>query len=60
MSKDKKHKNTENIKDTAGAAFHTVHRALETTEDLAMSALDATANAIDNVTDRDDKKDNQK
>lgn len=41
----------EGVKNTAGAAFHAVHRGLEVTEDAAMSAVDATANAVDNLTD---------
>jgi hypothetical protein len=43
------------IKETAGAAFHTIHSALETTENAAMSAVDATAKAIDNLTDNNNK-----
>jgi hypothetical protein len=39
------------IKDTAGAAFHGIHNALEKTENAAMNAVDATANAIDNAID---------
>lgn len=31
----------EGIKETAGAAFHTLHSALETTENVAMNAVDA-------------------
>lgn len=44
---------SENIKDTAGAAFHSIHRGLEVTENAAMNAVDATAKAINNVTDND-------
>jgi hypothetical protein len=40
----------EGIKETAGAAFHTIHSALETTEDIAMNAVDATKNVVNNVT----------
>lgn len=39
------------IKDTAGSAFHAIHNALETTENAAMSAVDATSNAINNLTE---------
>jgi hypothetical protein len=42
---------SENIKDTAGAAFHSVHRGLEATENAAMNAVDATTNAVKNLTD---------
>ncbi|MEH6907670.1 hypothetical protein [Neobacillus drentensis] len=41
---------SEGIKETAGAAFHVVHSALETTENVAMSAVDATSNAVSNLT----------
>lgn len=34
------------IKETAGAAFHVAHSALETTENVAMSAVDATNKAV--------------
>jgi hypothetical protein len=40
----------EGIKETAGAAFHALHSALETTENVAMNAVDATKNATDNLT----------
>ncbi|MDL4839799.1 hypothetical protein [Aquibacillus rhizosphaerae] len=53
---NKNNKTAENIKDTAGAAFHTVHSALETTEDAAMSAVDATAEAIENAGQDTNKK----
>jgi len=43
---------TEGIKETAGAAFHTLHSALETTENAAMSAVDATTEALKNITGR--------
>lgn len=42
---------SEGIKDTAGAAFHSVHKALEVTENAAMNAVDATANAVNDLTD---------
>jgi hypothetical protein len=42
----------ENIKNTAGAAFNAVHSGLEATEDVAMNAVDATANAVNNVTNK--------
>lgn len=38
------------IKETAGAAFHALHSALETTENVAMNAVDAAKNATDNLT----------
>ena len=44
---------SQGIKNTAGAAFHTIHSALETTENAAMSAVDATTNAINNLTDEE-------
>jgi hypothetical protein len=44
------------IKETAGAAFHAVHSALETTENVAMSTVDATANAVNNLTGKSAKK----
>ncbi|MFJ5760662.1 hypothetical protein ACIQAA_16355 [Neobacillus sp. NPDC093182] len=40
----------EGIKETAGAAFHALHSALETTENVAMNAVDAAKNATDNLT----------
>jgi hypothetical protein len=40
----------EGIKETAGAAFHTVHSALETTENVAMNTVDATKNVVNNLT----------
>jgi hypothetical protein len=40
----------EGIKETAGAAFHTLHSALETTENVAMNAVDAAKNATNNLT----------
>lgn len=50
---------TEGIKETAGAAFHTIHSALETTENVAMSAVDATKNAVDNITGNEDDRRNR-
>ena len=47
---------TEGIKETAGSAFHTIHSALETTENVAMNAVDATKNVVDNLTDNDNNK----
>ncbi|MGJ7922559.1 hypothetical protein [Neobacillus sp. LXY-4] len=41
---------SENIKDGAGAAFHSIHKGLEATENAAMNAVDATANAVNNLT----------
>lgn len=54
MSNHEKHRNnnqgvSEKIKNTAGAAFHAVHSGLEKTEDAAMNAVDATADAISNL-----------
>ncbi|MDQ0201497.1 hypothetical protein [Neobacillus ginsengisoli] len=43
---------SESVKDTAGAAFHGVHNALEATENAAMSAVDGTANAVNNLTNK--------
>jgi hypothetical protein len=40
----------EGIKETAGAAFHTLHSALETTENVAMTAVDAAKNVTTNLT----------
>lgn len=37
------------IKDTAGAAFHAVHNALEKTEDAAMNTVDKTSNAVNGL-----------
>jgi hypothetical protein len=50
----KQNKVSEGIKETAGAAFHTVHSALETTENAAMSAVDATTNAVNKLVDNND------
>ncbi|QOR64934.1 hypothetical protein IM538_13885 [Cytobacillus suaedae] len=47
---------SENIKDTAGAAFHSIHRGLEVTENAAMNAVDETAEAISNLTDNDKRR----
>ncbi len=46
---------TKKIKDAAGAAFHRAHRALETAEDAAMNAVDATANTISNLLDDEEE-----
>jgi hypothetical protein len=40
----------EGIKETAGAAFHTLHSALETTENVAMNTVDAAKNVTNNLT----------
>ncbi|MCA1030617.1 hypothetical protein LCL95_06115 [Bacillus timonensis] len=42
----------ENIKDTAGSAFEAVHNALEATENFAMKTVDATNNAVNNLTEK--------
>jgi hypothetical protein len=39
----------EGIKETAGAAFHTLHSALETTENVAMNTVDAVKSAANNL-----------
>lgn len=55
MANQQRNKDVKNrIKDAAGAAFHGAHRALETTEDAAMNAVDATANAINNLRNNED------
>ncbi|MFN7250346.1 MAG: hypothetical protein ACK4M9_06070 [Anaerobacillus sp.] len=46
------------IKNTAGAAFHAVHSALETTENVAMNAVDGTANAINSLTGNNKQRNN--
>jgi hypothetical protein len=46
----------EGIKETAGAAFHALHSALETTENVAMSAVDAAKSATDNLTGTQNEK----
>jgi hypothetical protein len=48
----------EGIKNTAGAAFHAVHSALETTENVAMNAVDGTANAINSLTGNNKQRNN--
>lgn len=50
----------ENVKDTAGAAFHNVHDALESTENAAMNTVDATANAVGKVTGASSNKKDEK
>jgi hypothetical protein len=47
----------ESIKETAGAGFHGVHKALEATENAAMNAVDATADAVRNLTDDNNEED---
>jgi hypothetical protein len=47
---------TEGIKETAGAAFHTLHSALETTENVAMNTVDAAKNVTNNVTGNGNKR----
>ena len=46
----------EGVKETAGAAFHTLHSALETTENVAMNAVDAAKNVANNVTGNGNKR----
>ncbi len=48
-----------NLKETAGSAFHTVHSALQTSESVAMNTVDATANAVGKVTGASNKRDQQ-
>ncbi len=50
----------EGIKETAGAAFHTLHSALETTENVAMNAVDAAKNATENLTGNRNEKGQRK
>ncbi|MFE8699959.1 hypothetical protein ACFYKX_04900 [Cytobacillus sp. FJAT-54145] len=52
----KKRDVAENIKDTAGSAFETMHNALEATENMAMNAVDATKKAVNNLTDDEQNK----
>jgi hypothetical protein len=42
---------SESVKNAAGNAFHAIHDGLEATENAAMKAVDATADAIENLTD---------
>ncbi len=52
----KQNKNVaDTIKEGAGAAFHATHQALEATENAAMTAVDKTADAIDDLTENNDK-----
>jgi hypothetical protein len=46
---------SEGIKNTAGAAFHAVHSALETTENVAMNAVDGATDAVSNLTGNKNK-----
>jgi hypothetical protein len=48
------------IKETAGAAFHTIHSALETTENIAMNTVDATKNVVNNVTGNENDRSQRK
>ena len=48
------------IKETAGAAFHTIHSALETTENVAMNAVDGTKNIVNNLTGNENDRRNRK
>lgn len=50
---------SDSIKETAGAAFHGVHKALEATENTAMSAVNATANTVNNLTEDNNEERNQ-
>lgn len=49
----------EGIKNTAGSAFETVHNALEATENIAMKTVDATKNAVENLTGNRDSNDQE-
>ncbi|WP_186577858.1 hypothetical protein [Aquibacillus kalidii] len=60
MGNKKKNQTAENIKETAGAAFHNVHSALETTENAAMEAVDVTAEAVEEITNDSKKNRNNK
>jgi hypothetical protein len=61
MSNQNKNQNNkglaEGIKETAGAAFQTLHSALETTENVAMNTVDAAKNVANNVTENGNKRD---
>lgn len=41
---------SESVKNAAGNAFHAIHDGLEATENAAMKAVDATADAIEDLT----------
>lgn len=43
------------VKDTAGAAFHAVHKALEKTEFAAMNTVDKTAKMVNGSTNKANK-----
>lgn len=43
---------SKSIKDTAGAAFHSVHKALEKTEMAAMNTVDKTAKMVKGPTNK--------
>jgi hypothetical protein len=47
------------VKNTAGAAFHSIHNGLEATENAAMNAVDTTANAVSNLTGNNKNKRNR-
>jgi hypothetical protein len=47
------------IKETAGATFHTIHSALETTENVAMNAVDGTKNIVNNLTGNENDRRNR-
>lgn len=50
----------DSLKNTAGSAFETMHNALETVENIAMSTVDATTKATSNFTGKTkDKRNNQ-
>lgn len=55
----KKRDVAQDVKNTAGSAFETMHNALEATENAAMNAVDATSEAIENLTDDRDNQDNR-
>ena len=52
MSNQQENQISKGIKDTAGAAFHAVHSALEKTENAAMNTVDKTANAVNGSTNK--------
>ena len=43
---------TKGVKNTAGAAFHAVHKALEKTEFAAMNTVDKTAKMVNGSTNK--------
>lgn len=54
------HQVAQSIKNTAGSAFETMHNALEATENIAMSAVDGTINAVNKMTGHNKNQQNNK